>query len=81
MTSANFDALELDKIASNPFCSHGPTILFANDKKKFFACSACRDHKLCKFYLNHEHFTKKKFKEWHDRYLDHLNKLKLYQFK
>lgn len=41
-----------------PLCEHGPTILFRklNENTKeisdeYFACSACRDRKICSFYL------------------------------
>lgn len=80
MSSSQYDALDLDKIPTNPYCPHGPSILFTDsNKKKFFACSACRDHKVCKFYLKYQDFTESKLKDWHDRYLDHLNSLKVYQ--
>ncbi|XP_011871989.1 PREDICTED: zinc finger CCHC domain-containing protein 4 isoform X2 [Vollenhovia emeryi] len=41
--------------AEHPECLHGPTLLFGRNVKdgveRFYACSACRDRKLCKFYL------------------------------
>jgi len=42
-------------LEKNPYCAHGPTILFERffkDKpsRKFYACSACRDRKDCAFF-------------------------------
>lgn len=80
MTSENFDALNLENIANHPFCKHGPSILFANEKKKFYACSACRDGKVCKFYVDYNEVTETKSKEWHQRYTDQtLKKLEVYK--
>lgn len=45
----------------------GPTILFNNKKKKFYACSACRDRKLCPFYADHHEnkkFSSEKLANW-----------------
>lgn len=38
---------------SHPSCPHGPTLLFGGRKngRQFYACSACRDKKPCKFFL------------------------------
>ena len=50
--------------------------MFSNGKKKFFACSACRDHKLCQFYVEFDDGKKldeKQKKKFFDRYLD-INK-------
>ena len=52
----------------------GPTILFKNEKKKFYSCSACRDHKLCNFYLEYNEnkpIGQEKLKIYHDRYQTH----------
>ena len=68
---SNYDVLNLDKISENPYCAHGPTVVFTNEKKTFYACSACRDHKLCNFYLDYEDGKKlsdEKIKVWLDRY-------------
>ena len=45
--------------------------MFSNDKKKFFSCSACRDHKLCNFYIDFDDtkLDEKLRKKFHDRYL------------
>ncbi|XP_046469134.1 rRNA N6-adenosine-methyltransferase ZCCHC4 isoform X1 [Neodiprion pinetum] len=44
-------------LADHPKCPHGPTLLFGRyvdgEYKQFYACSACRDRKLCSFYLEH----------------------------
>ena len=59
----------------------GPSILFANDKKKFYACSACRDGKVCKFYAEYDEYSEDKLKEWHDRYIESLSTLETYKNK
>ncbi|OQR79670.1 zinc finger CCHC domain-containing protein 4-like, partial [Tropilaelaps mercedesae] len=48
----------------SPACSHGPALLFDRVGKRFFACSACRDRKLCPLYV--EVGVKRKFKTWLD---------------
>jgi len=50
MTSNDYDVHHLENLSLNPYCNHGPTVIFSNKSKKFYACSACRDHKLCNFY-------------------------------
>jgi hypothetical protein len=79
MTSSNYDVLNLEKLNEHPFCPHGPTILFSSRKKKFYSCSACRDHKLCNFYAPFETYSDKKLKEWHERYLENQKPLAIYQ--
>lgn len=77
--ASNYDVLNLDKMSENPYCQHGPTVIFTSGKKKFYACSACRDHKLCNFYHDYEEGKKisdEKLKIWFDRYKSlnsHLN--------
>lgn len=39
--------------------SAGPTILFEQDQKRFFACSAYRSRKLCRFYMPEEKWLAK----------------------
>ncbi|RMZ99908.1 zinc finger CCHC domain-containing 4 [Brachionus plicatilis] len=67
--SSNYDVIDLENINQNPYCNHGPTILFKNKDKLFYACSACRDHKLCNFYLKYEE-GKKISQEKYDFWLD-----------
>ncbi|KAL6262811.1 hypothetical protein P5V15_005601 [Pogonomyrmex californicus] len=47
-----------ESLANHPRCPHGPTLLFGRYIKgeidKFYACSACRDRKLCRFYLKYD---------------------------
>jgi hypothetical protein len=67
----SIDVLNLDKLADNPYCKHGPTILFKNGKKTYYSCSACRDHKLCNFYFEFNENKKpsdEKMRIWFDRY-------------
>ncbi|RLU20468.1 hypothetical protein DMN91_007078 [Ooceraea biroi] len=44
-------------LENHPQCPHGPTLLFgrycASELHKFYACSACRDRKMCNFYLEY----------------------------
>ncbi|XP_046837606.1 rRNA N6-adenosine-methyltransferase ZCCHC4 isoform X1 [Vespa crabro] len=47
----------------HPHCAHGPTVLFGKyidgTLERFYVCSACRDRKLCRFYLKYgEKLTK-----------------------
>ncbi|CAF0889323.1 unnamed protein product [Brachionus calyciflorus] len=80
MTS-NYDVLNLEKISENPYCPHGPTIVFTNGKKSFYACSACRDHKLCNFYLEYENdktISEEKIKNWLSRYKASLKPMEYY---
>jgi hypothetical protein len=73
MTSNDYDVLNLESLDQNPFCNHGPTILFKNKIKKFYACSACRDHKLCSFYASYDEnksLPDTKLIEWKERYLE-----------
>ena len=74
----NYDVLELDTLAIHPFCKHGPTILFSNDKKKFYSCSACRNHKMCNFYAEHNEskpISEEKLTTWFDRYKNESDQL------
>lgn len=55
--------------SNHPRCPHGPTLLFGKyidgSLEKFYACSACRDRKLCNFYLKDgEKLTKKEKINW-----------------
>lgn len=51
-----------NQLSENPCCPHGPTILFSRligkEKRRFFACSACRDRKDCNFFLWEEELHK-----------------------
>lgn len=46
-----------EDLSSHPQCAHGPTLLFSRsintkgDRRRFFACSACRDRRECSFFL------------------------------
>jgi hypothetical protein len=71
ISTLNYDVLELDKLETNPYCSHGPTVLFTNGRKKYFSCSACRDNKNCSFYYEYNENKKipmEKLKFWHEIY-------------
>ncbi|CAK9824439.1 rRNA N6-adenosine-methyltransferase ZCCHC4 [Anthophora retusa] len=55
--------------SKHPQCPHGPTLLFGsyeNGKlQKFYVCAACRERKLCKFYLKEgEKLTKAQASKW-----------------
>ena len=55
-------AVDLSTLADNPHCPHGPTILFrrstnTSTKDAYYACSAYRDSKECRFF---EAFSAKK---------------------
>ncbi|KAB7504625.1 Zinc finger CCHC domain-containing protein 4 [Armadillidium nasatum] len=56
--------IHINDIEQNPCCPHGPSVLFERifqdgRRKKFYACSACRDRKLCPFYLEEEQIVKR----------------------
>jgi hypothetical protein len=73
MTSNDYDVHHLENLSLNPYCNHGPTVIFSNKSKKFYACSACRDHKLCNFYTEFDADNKisvEKLKSWKNRYLE-----------
>ncbi|XP_017878186.1 zinc finger CCHC domain-containing protein 4 [Ceratina calcarata] len=56
-------------LSKHPRCPHGPTILFGTSAKgkleKFYACSACRERKMCRFYLKAgQNLTKNQISQW-----------------
>ncbi|XP_067012061.2 rRNA N6-adenosine-methyltransferase ZCCHC4 [Anabrus simplex] len=59
----------MDDLDSHPHCPHGPTLLFRRvrqgKERRFYACAACRDRKLCSFFhWADEEFSDKKRKLW-----------------
>lgn len=48
-----------DNMSSHPHCAHGPSLMFIRNGQKFFACSAYRDRKFCKFYMLEKDFKKR----------------------
>ncbi|KAL2720105.1 rRNA N6-adenosine-methyltransferase ZCCHC4 isoform X1 [Vespula squamosa] len=53
----------------HPHCAHGPTVLFGKyidgTLERFYVCSACRDRKLCRFYLKYgKKLTKLQQEAW-----------------
>lgn len=75
-------------LKNNPKCPHGPTLLFSrrtkNETRQFFACAACRDRKICNFFLwadEKECLLKKKSAIWEKeniKYLKGINHRKLF---
>ncbi|XP_060521921.1 rRNA N6-adenosine-methyltransferase ZCCHC4 [Cylas formicarius] len=66
-----------------PSCPHGPTLLFSkfcgNEKRNFFACSACRDRKLCGFFLwqdEKEKVSASRQKLWNESNLKFLKNIR-----
>ncbi|XP_077444190.1 rRNA N(6)-adenosine-methyltransferase ZCCHC4 [Stigmatopora argus] len=48
-----YEVILKDGDTSAPWCPHGPTLLFEKreeGRKRFYACSACRDRKECNFF-------------------------------
>ncbi|XP_049778984.1 rRNA N6-adenosine-methyltransferase ZCCHC4 [Schistocerca cancellata] len=43
----------MDDLPNHPQCPHGPMLLFAQKNRKFYACSACRDRKLCPYFIQY----------------------------
>lgn len=75
----------IEDLRSHPQCPHGPTLLFSrksnNVKRNFFACSACRDRKLCSFFLYEEDKHKYNAKIWEQKreeYIQDINHRKLF---
>lgn len=68
-----FDAIELENLNQNPYCIHGPTILFENinQEKRFYSCSTIRNHKKCKFYQTYRQFKKTELRKWYQIYKKH----------
>ncbi|CAG9773825.1 unnamed protein product [Ceutorhynchus assimilis] len=49
----------IEDLKSHPKCPHGPTLLFSREnQRKFYACAACRDRKLCSFFLWQDELNK-----------------------
>ncbi|XP_064213339.1 rRNA N6-adenosine-methyltransferase ZCCHC4 [Tribolium castaneum] len=74
-----------DDLQSHPWCSHGPTLLFSRTsngvKRRFFACSACRDRKLCPFFLYEDEKHKYKSEGWkneREKFLRNIDHRKLF---
>ncbi|KAF7273449.1 hypothetical protein GWI33_013841 [Rhynchophorus ferrugineus] len=75
-------------LKNNPKCPHGPTLLFSrrtkNETRQFFACAACRDRKMCNFFLwadEKENILKKKAALWENeciKYTKGVNHRKLF---
>ncbi|CAL7937905.1 unnamed protein product [Xylocopa violacea] len=70
----------------HPQCPHGPTLLFGKYKngnlEKFYTCAACRERKMCKFYLKEEEkLTKQQAAKWEQerkQYASRYNHRSLY---
>lgn len=79
----------IEDLKNHPVCPHGPTLLFSkitgSTERRFFGCSACRDRKLCNFFLWAEDLdkvSKAKQKAWDleaQKFLKHIKHRKLYQ--
>lgn len=55
--------VNITKLENSPLCPHGPTLLFTRhnkngSKSKFYACSAYRDRKFCKFFISEDDLKK-----------------------
>ncbi|GLH02854.1 Zinc finger CCHC domain-containing protein 4 [Gryllus bimaculatus] len=54
MTNITYVDISPNEVNNHPFCPHGPTLLFSRHTKKgdrkYYACSACRNRKLCNFF-------------------------------
>ncbi|RZB94444.1 zinc finger CCHC domain-containing protein 4 [Asbolus verrucosus] len=75
----------VEDLKNHPSCPHGPTILFARTvngvKRNFFACSACRDRKLCSFFVYEDERSKHKTQTWDEerrKLLKRINHRKLF---
>lgn len=68
----NYEVIDMENIANNPLCPHGPTILFEKQdetKRRFYSCSACRDFKACQFYqLETSEFSQEDLVKWNEIY-------------
>ncbi|XP_014216966.1 zinc finger CCHC domain-containing protein 4 [Copidosoma floridanum] len=75
-------------LKDHPECIHGPALLFGREnegeEKKFYTCSACRDRKLCTFYLEYDKepskYEKHAWEQEKKKYAASYNHAKLFIF-
>lgn len=65
----------VEDVASHPICLHGPTLLFSNDKGRYFACSSCRNKKDCSIHIDEEDWQKEGVKKRNEKYYNLIPKL------
>ncbi|CAL4137201.1 unnamed protein product, partial [Meganyctiphanes norvegica] len=64
----------INNISGNPYCPHGPTILFekfqaSKQSRQYFSCSACRDRKDCSFFFwADQKISSTKMQDWKNIY-------------
>lgn len=69
---------------NHPKCPHGPALLFSRlvdgVRRNFFACSACRDRKLCPFFLYEDEKNRKQpfWDEQNKKFVKNVNHRKLF---
>lgn len=73
----------IEDLKSHPSCPHGPTLKFSKDvgqvKKYFYSCSACRDRKLCNFFMwadEKDKVSKPKLEAWESERIKFLKVVK-----
>lgn len=69
-----------EDVSSHPKCLHGPTLLFANEKGRFYACSLCRNKKDCTLHISEDDWAReseKKRNEKYDKLISKVNKAAL----
>ncbi|OWR45381.1 putative zinc finger CCHC domain containing 4 [Danaus plexippus plexippus] len=65
----------VEDVTSHPLCLHGPTLLFASPKGRYFACSACRNKKDCTVHIEEEEWKKEGVKKRNEKYYSIIPKI------
>ncbi|CAK1580651.1 unnamed protein product [Parnassius mnemosyne] len=65
----------VEDVVSHPLCLHGPTLLFASDKGRFFSCSLCRKKQDCTVHIDEEDWKKESVRKRNEKYYSLIPKL------
>ncbi|CAG9103254.1 unnamed protein product [Plutella xylostella] len=64
-----------EDVSSHPLCLHGPTLLFSNEKGRFYACSLCRSKKDCTVHISEEDWQNEGVKKRNEKYNNLITKV------
>lgn len=65
----------VEDVTSHPLCLHGPTLLFSNEKGRYFGCSSCRNKKDCTIHIDEEDWEKENVKKRNEKYYSLIPKI------
>lgn len=65
----------VEDVTNHPLCLHGPTLLFSNDKGRFYACASCRNKKDCTVHIDEEDWKKENVRKRNEKYYSLIPKL------